>query len=80
MTNIYTKDLGVTLPIDRQPLGVAASLSRRVDLIPIGMWSERRRDAIRSCKAVVRSSCFGPLTADLRVLCDHALNILVPTE
>lgn len=79
-SKIYTKDFGTTRPMSGQPPGAPAPQDRRVDLVPFGMWSERSHQAIRTCKATVRATCFGPLTAEQQMLCDHALNILVRAE
>ena|SRR5579859_2861129 len=79
-TAIYIKDLGSSAPLAIHPAGVPDPQNRRVDLIPIGLWNEGHRSAVRDCKAWVRAICFRSLATDQLTLCEHALNILAPTE
>ena len=79
-TAIYTKDFGLTAPIASNPPGISDPQNRRVDLIPMAMWSDSSRRAIRDCKAWVRASCFASPAAEQHALCERSLNILAPTD
>jgi hypothetical protein len=76
--SVFVRDAGFSSPLVPQSLGLSEPQNRYVSLIPYGV-DEGFAAFVARCKAVIRKSCFGPVSGEQRKKCDDALELLAPS-